>query len=130
VELSGKSAAKGPVTVQLSPTASARFLLRDQTGRPVPNRKFDEWPDLRLVITLGPDFGELSKNADLTPGDFACQSDLDPVANRGPRSGADGRVTMTRLVPGAMYRFRGHDFTPAPGQIVDLEYVVVDSAAK
>ncbi len=85
--------------------------------------------DLQLVITPGPDFGELNKNIDLTPGDFAYQVDLDPARNRGLRSGPDGRVTMVNLIPGARYRFRGREFTPEPGQTVDLGDVVVAKPA-
>jgi hypothetical protein len=33
---------------------------------------------------------------------------------------------MTNLIPGAGYRFRGRDFTPAPGQTITLDDVVVE----
>ena len=59
VELSGKSAAAGPVTVRLRPTATARFLLKGTDGKPLANSE-PEWPYyLKLVITPGPDFAEL-----------------------------------------------------------------------
>jgi hypothetical protein len=130
VVLSGKSAAIGPVTVRLERTATARFLLKDQTGRPVANHVYADWPELKLIITRGPDFGELSTNIDLTPGDFAYQYDLDPVPNRGIRSGPDGYVRMINLIPGAAYRFRGGIFTPEPGQTIALDDVMVEPPSK
>ncbi len=126
VELSGRSAAAGPVTVRLRPTATAHILLKDADGKPLANHEVDDWSiDLRLVITPGPDFGELNNNIDLTPGDFAHQVDLDPAHNQRLRSGPDGRVTITNLIPGARYHFRGREFTPEPGQAIDLGEVVV-----
>ncbi len=124
VELSGKSAANGPVTVRLQPTATARILMKDADGKPLPDRE-PEWPvELKLVITPGPEFAELNGNIDLTPGDFAHQINFLPDHGRGLRSGPDGRVTMVNLIPGARYRFGGREFTPEPGQTVDLDIVV------
>ncbi len=120
VELSGKSAASGPVTVRLRPTAKARFVLKGHDGKPDAGREL-EWPDApKLIINPGPDFEELNNNIDLTPGDFAYLTDIDPVHNRKVRSGPDGRVTMVNLIPGARYRFQRREFTPEPGQTVDL----------
>ena len=130
VELPGQSAADGPVSVRLRPTATARFLLKDADGKPLANHQVDDWSiDLRLVITPGPDFGELNSHPDLTPGDFTDQVELDPVRNRGLRSGPDGRVTMVNLIPGARYRYRGREFTPEPGQTIDLGEIVVAKPA-
>ena len=59
VELSGKSAAGGPVTVRLQPTATARVLLKDTGGRPLAGHEArNGLGGLRLVITPGPDFGD------------------------------------------------------------------------
>jgi hypothetical protein len=118
-EVSGKSAASGPVTVRLQPTAKARFRLTGPDGKPAAGRE-PEWPyGLNLIITPGPHFLEL-KNNNLTAGDFAEQVVIDPIHDRGLRSGPDGVVTMINLIPGAPYRFRGREFTPEPGQTVDL----------
>jgi protocatechuate 3,4-dioxygenase beta subunit len=125
VELSGQSAAAGPVTVRLRPTATARFLLKDADGKLLANSE-PEWPIyLKLVITAGPDFEEINNNINLIVGDFAYQVSLFPFHNRQHRSGPDGRVTMINLIPGARYRFRGHEFTPEPGQTIDLGDVVI-----
>jgi hypothetical protein len=127
VELSGKSAKAGPVTVQLRPTATIRFLLKDKDGKLLANSE-PEWPYyLKVVITPGPEFvgDEIFKTVDQTAGDYACQVGLLPIDDRRHRSGPDGRVTMINLIPGAPYRFRGRYFSPEPGQTIDLGEVVI-----
>ncbi len=120
VELSGKSASSGPVTVRLRPTAKALFRLMGPDGKPAAGRE-PQWPyDLKVIINPGPDFGELNNNIDLTLGDFTEQVEIDRVHNLNLRSGPDGHVTMVNLIPGARYRYHGREFTPEPGQTVDL----------
>jgi hypothetical protein len=82
--------------------------------------------DPLLVITPGLVYGEVSNNPDPTPGDFAHQVDLDHVRNRGLRSGPDGRVTIASLIPGARYHFHGREFTPEPGQTIDLDNLPIE----
>jgi hypothetical protein len=95
--------------------------MKGPDGQPVAGRKI-EWPmDLLLVITPGHDFEEIRNNIDLISGDFANQIDIDPVHDRNVRSGPDGRVTLINLIPEARYRFRGREFTPQPGQTIDLD---------
>jgi hypothetical protein len=126
-EISGRLAAKGPITVRLRPTASASILLKG-TGDKVPD--YDEARNqlagLRLVVTPGPDIEEMSKNINVIPGDFAYQINLDYDPDNPPQPGPDGRITLRNLIPGATYRFRSRDFTPEPGQTVDLGEVVVE----
>ncbi len=127
VELSGRSAAAGPVTVQLRPTATIRYLLKDKDGKLRPNSE-PEWTYyLSVVITPGPEFvgDDIKKPVDETVGDYAPQVGLLPFDMRRHRSGPDGRVTMINLIPGAPYRFRSRYFTPEPGQTIDLGEVVI-----
>jgi RNA polymerase sigma factor (sigma-70 family) len=127
VELSGQSAAAGPVTVRLQPTASARVRLTGADGRPIAGRDAGEWLfDLRLVITPGPDFGQTGDDFDVTPSDVVYQENLDRFRQRELRSGPDGRATLSSLIPGAPYRFRGRDFRPESGRTVDLGDIVVE----
>ncbi len=129
VELSGRSASAGPVTVRLQPTASARVRLTAADGRPLVNHEaYNGLDELRLIITPGPDFGDPNGDQDMTPSDDVYQVNLDPVRDRGLRSGPDGRVTIPNLIPGAPYRFRRRDFRPEPGQTVDLGDVAVEKA--
>jgi RNA polymerase sigma factor (sigma-70 family) len=127
-EISGRLAANGPITVRLRPTASASIRLK---------RPDDKVPDyyeargqlagLRLVITPGPDIEEMNTNIfNVIPGDFATQINLDFDPDHLPQPGLDGRITLRNLIPGATYRFRGREFTPEPGQTVDLGEVVVE----
>ncbi len=121
VELSGRPASGEPVTVRLARTATAQILMVGPDGKPIADHDYGDWPtDLTLVITPGPDFGELNANFDLTPADHAYHVNLDPSGYRGGRSGPDGRATLINLIPGAHYRFHGREFTPEPGQTVDL----------
>ena len=126
-EISGRLAAKGPITVQLRPTASASILLK-RPGDKVPDyyEARSQLAGLRLIITPGPDWEEINKNIDVIPGDFAYQINLDDDPDNRPRPGPDGRMTLRNLIPGATYRFRGREFTPEPGQTVDLGEVVVE----
>ncbi len=127
VEISGKSAANGPITVHLRPTASARFLLKGRDGK-VPDfyAARDRLAELRLVITPGPEAEEINKNIDTIPGDFAYHINLDETQDDPPRIGPDGLMTLPNLIPGAPYRFRGREFIPEPGQTIDLGEVVVE----
>jgi RNA polymerase sigma factor (sigma-70 family) len=126
-EISGRLAAQGPITVRLRPTASASILLKRPDGKvPDYNEARGQLAGLRLVITPGPDWEEINKNIDVIPGDFAYQINLDDVQERPPHPGSDGRITLGNLIPGATYRFRGREFTPEPGQTVDLGEVVVE----
>ena len=126
-EISGRLAANGPITVRLRPTASASILLKRPDGK-VPDyyEARSQLAGLRVVITPGPDWEEINKNIDAIPGDFAYQINLDFDPNNLPHPGPDGRMTLRNLIPGAPYRFRGRDFTPEPGQTVDVGEVVVE----
>jgi RNA polymerase sigma factor (sigma-70 family) len=125
-EISGRLAAKGPITVRLRPTASASILLKRPDGN-VPDyyEARSQLAGLRLVITPGPDWEEINKNIDVIPGDFAYQINLDFDPDNLPHPGPDGRMTLRNLIPGAPYRFRGRDFNPEPGQTIDLGDVVI-----
>jgi len=126
VEISGKSAATGPVTVQLQKCGSARVLFKDPDGKPVAGRKADEFPGLMtLIITPGADFDGEPTNADM---EF--QVNLDHRRNGNLCSGPDGRATFVSLIPGARYRYRGHEFTAKADQTIDLPDVTVPREKK
>jgi RNA polymerase sigma factor (sigma-70 family) len=127
VEISGKSAANGPIIVRLRPTASASILLKGTDGK-VPDyyAARDKLAGLTLVITPGPEAAEINKNIDTIPGDFAYQINLDDTQDDPPHPGPDGRLVLRNLIPGATYRFAGREFIPEPGQTIDLGEVVVE----
>ncbi len=130
-EISGRLAAKGPITVRLRPTASASILLKGRDGK-VPDyyAARSQLAELTLVITPGPEAAEINKNIDVIPGDFAMQINLDFDPANLPQPGPDGRITLRNLIPGAPYRFRGRAFTPEPGQTIDLGEVVVEKPGR
>jgi hypothetical protein len=122
VEISGKSAASGPVTVQLQQCGSARVRLKDAGGKPLAHHPADEFPGMMiLIITPGADFDARDK----TNADFEFQVNLDPERNGNLRTGPDGRATFVSLIPGARYRFRGHEFTAEPGKMIDLPDITI-----
>jgi protocatechuate 3,4-dioxygenase beta subunit len=126
VELAGNSARNGPVVVQLQKCGAARVRYRDPEGKPIagylpadPARRGQD----QLVLIITP--GTVSPVSDKTMADMEYQVNLDPQRLRGLRTDADGRVTMVSLIPGATYRFRGHDFTAKPGKTIDLPDAVI-----
>ncbi|MGO9924038.1 MAG: hypothetical protein ACLQIB_56240 [Isosphaeraceae bacterium] len=124
-KLSGKSAPNEPVLVQLQKCGAARVRYKDSQGKPVasyqPAASRQVQDQLILIITPGADTPDREK----TMADAEFQGNLDPKRIRGSGTDADGRVTMESLIPGATYRFRGHDFTAEAGKTIDLPDVIV-----
>ena len=127
VEIGGKTARSGPLVVRLQKCGAARVRYQDPQGMPIvghepaiPKRGSQDRP-LMLIITPGDDSGA----RDQTMADVAYQVNLDPERMRPLRTGADGSVKMESLIPGATYRFRGHDFKAEAGKTIDLPDVIV-----
>ncbi len=137
VNLSGKSAASGPVTVRLEPCGAAKGRLVDPGGKPVMAQSIPGTIILRvtMVVTPGPPFSRVSNKPDLLFADEDSLERVDPSNYTGePVSDASGRITLPVLIPGATYRFidyttaaRGatgpelrKEFTVKPGETVDL----------
>lgn len=125
MELTGKSNQNGPVVVQLQKCGAARVRYKDSQGKPVagyqPAASRQLQDQLALIITPGTD----TFVRDKTMADIEYQVNLDTQRMRGLRTGADGRVIMESLIPGATYRFHGRDFTAEAGKTVDLPDVIV-----
>lgn len=129
LDLSGKQA--DDVTIRLQPCgrATARFVGPD--GKPIAGHL----PVLEFVATPGP-----SRYDRMKPAEARLVAESDLIANidrkhygNGPRTDADGRLTMVSLIPGALYRItdfstandeKGEqtrkDFTVKPGETIDL----------
>ena len=116
-EISGRLAAKGPITVRLRPTASASILLKRPDGK-VPDyyEARSQLAGLRVVITPGPDWEEINKSIDVIPGDFAYQINLDFDPDNLPHPGPDGRMTLRNLIPGARTGFAAVISPPSPAR--------------
>ena len=129
VQLSGKSARNGLVTIQLEKCCTAKVRYKDPQGKPIAGHLGDQ---LKLIITPGAD---LNAPPDQIMADMLYQSNLDFERLRRLRTDADGRITWTSLIPGAKYRLRSHafdplrspyfDFTAEAGKTIDLPDVTL-----
>ena len=119
VELGGKSAGNGPVTVKLQQCGVARERYTDPDGKPIAGHRRLQL--LILIITPGTDTPQPGK----TMADLQFQENLIATRSRQLHTDADGRVTVVSLIPGATYRFRGHEFMAEAGKAIDLPDVIV-----
>jgi protocatechuate 3,4-dioxygenase beta subunit len=134
VNLSGKSAASGPVTVRLEPCGAARGRVVDPGGKPVAGTLRDL--AVMMVVTPGPTRSLLANDkSGLLAADEDDLARVDPVNyEKDPAPDADGRIALPVLIPGATYRVidytaavRGQagpavrkEFTVKPGETLDL----------
>ncbi len=135
VNLSARSAARGPVTVRLEPCGSARAWLVDPEGKPI--TKLERNLSVRMVMTPGPVANYFPNEK--TPGELAADEGqletVDPINYPTfPAPEANGRLTLPVLIPGALYRVvdftmyvrgqagpeLGKAFTVEPGQKLNL----------
>ena len=104
VNLSGKSAASGPVTVRLEPCGAAKARFVDPGGKPVAVR-LPRGMRLTMVVTPGPPLSRGKDQAGLIAADEADLSQVDTVNYETELvSDAQGRLTLPVLIPGATYR--------------------------
>lgn len=96
VELSGKSAANGPVTVQLQKCGAARLRLVDKPGKLVAGA----FPTAQIIVTPG---GHFPGTNDTPMADCVYQSNLDRERHRNLKPDDQGTYTLPALIPGASY---------------------------
>jgi RNA polymerase sigma factor (sigma-70 family) len=135
-----RQAGADPVTVRLSPCASASARLVDPGGKPLAGYRPLVWLSLPArpyssaaeLETLGGRQGRFAwfnfdavwaGNAD--PGHYGA----------GPKTDAQGRITLPALIPGATYRiarFGGTDkaFKAEPGQTLNLGDITIQDPEK
>src|SRR5207244_6112321 len=91
-----------PLTVQLAPCGSAVVRYVDPKGKPNAGQQ----PVLQIVIHPGANpFDRTTLEKGLLFADTEFVSNLDRLNHwNGPRSDAQGRVTLPALIPGATYR--------------------------
>jgi RNA polymerase sigma factor (sigma-70 family) len=134
VEISGKQA-REDLAIHLQPYGQARARLVGPDGAPVAI-----YPaHFEFVATPGPPI--FSRN-DQHQAELAANAAVMAKVDRkhyqnGPRTDADGRVTLIGLVPGALYRIidrsnrtKGYqvrsDFTVKPGETLDLGDILIE----
>ncbi len=135
LNLSGKSATSGPVTVRLEPCGAARMRFVGPGGKPVARGLPLGRLVFTMVVTPGPTYSNARGTATLLAADEDNLNTVDPVNYPSePVPDADGRVTLPVLIPGASYRFIDHstanrgetgptvrkEFTVKPGETIDL----------
>ncbi len=132
VNLSGKSASGGPVSVRLEPCGAARARLVGPGGKPVAGRLPRGYLIFSMVVTPGPPSSTAKDQAGLPFADEGSLTAVDPVNYANELvCDADGRITLPVLIPGATYRFlddttpRGtvphvKEFSVKPGETLDL----------
>ncbi len=140
VQLSGKSAAGGPVTVRLERCGTAKARLVGPGGNPVERSR------ARIGIIVTPDsrFDSKQEKADRLPPIVVYPGGLDPTHyGTYPISDAQGRVVFPNLIPGATYRVRDttplvdpggsairKEFTVKAGETLDLGDVLIAKPRK
>ncbi len=131
-ELSGKQAGGELVTVRLQPCGQAAARLVDSKGKPLIGHR----PLLWMLLPPGPhaapsDLSELLSH-NLRAHDAVWSAYLDPGRHGdGPRSDAEGRITLPALIPGATYRVllgsgKARDFTVTAGRTAELGDLTID----
>ena len=140
-QVSGRSAASGPVTVRLEPCGSAMARLIGADGKPVVGRL--RGVSITMAVTPGPPAGSAQVRAGALAADEAALSQVDPVNHgNGPVVNAQGRITLRSLIPGATYRIVDRtavvardagagpqvcrEFVVGPGEAVELGDVLIE----
>ncbi len=121
---------EGPTVVRLQPCGQATVRFVDADGRPQSNWTVTPFVLLEPDVASGDDAARARRAAEAVPHEMAW---ADPLAYRhclGPHTEADGRITLTGLVPGVRYGLTQWDgvrsscvagpFTTRPGETLRL----------
>jgi RNA polymerase sigma factor (sigma-70 family) len=135
VTVAGKQAGGKPLTVQLAPCGQAVARFVDPRGKPVPGHR----PMPLMVVTPGPTRRDLEAfRKGLLFADEGFLANIDRVNHwKDPGADAQGRHTLTALIPGATYRITAFElegpvvkkeFTAEAGKTVPLGDITVRPA--
>ena len=103
IQLSGKSAASGPITVRLEPCGTAKARIRDSSGKPVLGPIVDR--SFTMVMTPGPYYSATRGKTGVLAADEAGLTNVDPVNYASPLApDSQGGLALPALIPGARYR--------------------------
>jgi RNA polymerase sigma factor (sigma-70 family) len=136
VDLSGKDLKREPVKVRLAPCVSARVRFVDAKGKPVANYR-------PLVWLMVPPYPTISASQMMVIQEKHQRSfggiwlgHVDPRHYAdGPRTDADGYVTLPNLIAGATYQISqfpdmAENFTAEAGKTVKVANIVIKDPAK
>jgi hypothetical protein len=136
IDLSGKDLKSEPVTVRLAPCVSARVRFVDAGGKPVAHYRPLVW----LMVSPSPSIWASQmmtiqeKHQRSHGGIWLGHADPRHYAD-GPRTDADGYVTLPNLIAGAAYQISqfpdmAHNFTAEAGHTVKVADVVIKDPTK
>lgn len=129
VELVAETDKTKPIEVRLQPCGAAEARFVDARGRPVAGYQ----PFLYVMVPSGR-LGDDEDDAEPAPAEMHELDEFDPDHYReGPKTDAEGRVTLPALIPGARYRMSRwvdaagawREFQTAAGQTLSLPDVVL-----
>ena len=137
-QLSGKSAAGGPLTIRLEPYGAATARLLDAHGRPIAGYRGEYMITMIIIPNRDPgNRAPADANSLLQVGRLFA---IDPINYaKEPVSDPQGRIKFPALIPGASYQIvdrtgvRGpsssrvrKSFTVKPGETVDLGDILIE----
>jgi RNA polymerase sigma factor (sigma-70 family) len=138
-QVSGKSAASGPLTIRLEACGTANARLVDANRRPLV--RYSDASLISMVVTPGPDPSvrePAGASGLVTDSESLTKIDSINYA-KPPESGPDGRITFAALIPGATYRIIDRttiqgpsgaqlrkEFTVKTGEVLDLGDILIE----
>jgi len=132
VDLKGQQAKGDPVTIKLAKCSSATARFVDEKGKMLANYRPLVWAMLPPVHAPSlTDLGNVGPQGPDSGFSEVWLGRADPKHyGDGPRTDAEGRITLPNLVPGVTYRIsqfdgKARDFTVKPGETVPLGAVRV-----
>jgi hypothetical protein len=128
-QVSAKRAGNKPLTVRLVPCGSAVVCLRNAQGRPLPNYRLNPF-GLEFLLPSPSPTDPKAPRPKLPRAETMRRESFDRVYyGDGPKTDAQGRLTLPGLIPGVTYRLneRGHvrEFKPESGKQVKLADIVL-----
>jgi hypothetical protein len=128
VQISAKKADGKPMTVKLQRCGSATVRFLDKEGRP----REGYWPSVEMVLRPGPhefDFKAVEKGLLAADAVHLANVYRSSYQMNLFRTDAQGKITLTGLVPGVTYRIVSYnerpiivrEFTVEPGHTLDLK---------
>ena len=137
INVTGKMAQGGPLTVRLEHCGAAKARLVDPAGKPLSQYRFDR--NFTMLMAADPPRGATQPDAPRMIADEHSLSDIDPTYQTPLQSDDQGRIMLPVLIPGATYRFTDRtmlpdpagprirkEFTAKPGETLDLGDILIE----